>query len=46
MTARFSAKIGQNFFEWCETLRVDETEKAELEMETRVGLAAKVVVGR
>lgn len=44
--ARFAPELGEHFFEWGETLGINEAKQAELEMQARIGLAAKVVIRR
>jgi len=45
LSSAFAAKLADGFFERHEPLRVDKPQKAELKMQSRIGLAAQVVVG-
>ena len=40
------AQFRNNFFEWRKPLRIDELEQAELEVQTRIGLAPQIFIGR
>lgn len=42
----FAAKFREHFFEWRQTLRIDQAQQAELKMQAGVGLAPDVIFRR